>query len=198
MSIYIAMIPRYPESLSLGRRGLLAEFDHYVRRYGPDKCWRWTGPRTFRGTPRISYAGHSRSARRVSWEIYRGEIPAGAIIVHRRRKPSRFRNHPLLEDENNVHGYEIGWGCTNPEHLLLATREMNFWPPLTREQTRKLSLADIARIKSLYLSGEFSIEKLMRVFHISRIPMLRAIKNSSMRDSKVEEDWPWRIEECPA
>jgi hypothetical protein len=69
-------------------------------------CWLWLQP-DIRGG-RISY-GHFRidrrpmGAHRASWLLYRGEIPAGAHVLHRCDTPS----------------------CVNPDHLFLGTHDDN-------------------------------------------------------------------------
>lgn len=69
-----------------------------------DNCWNWTastnGKRNY-GT--MFYEGRSQLAHRISYKLYKGEIPAGLTIDH-------LCNNTL---------------CVNPDHLALATQKDN-------------------------------------------------------------------------
>jgi hypothetical protein len=66
-------------------------------------CWLWEGATVFYGYGVTGYDGKSKRVHRLSWEIYRGPIPAGMVICHRCDTPP----------------------CANPDHLFLGTRSDN-------------------------------------------------------------------------
>lgn len=60
--------------------------DRIARRIDVDEvtgCWNWRAPLDREGYGCITVAKKKQRAHRVSYEVYRGEIPAGLLICHR-------------------------------------------------------------------------------------------------------------------
>lgn len=66
-------------------------------------CWLWTAAVDTYGYGRIGFGDGLISAHRVSWALYRGEIPNGLCVLHACDVPS----------------------CVNPDHLFLGTHSDN-------------------------------------------------------------------------
>jgi hypothetical protein len=66
-------------------------------------CWLWIGPIQNAGYGRTAIDGKSKSAHRLSWEIFRGPIPKGLCVCHACDVPI----------------------CVNPSHLWLGTHLEN-------------------------------------------------------------------------
>lgn len=88
-----------------------AWFFQYVRLtdYHEDDCWDWIGPlyKTWK-RPEFWYGtvkedGRQKLAHRVSYEIFKGEIPEGMMVCHKCDRPL----------------------CVNPNHLFIGTAKDN-------------------------------------------------------------------------
>jgi hypothetical protein len=80
-----------------------------VRRTG---CWEWLGAQSKEGYGVLTVGGKQRPARRVFWEGFVGEIPAGEVVAQRLQPPQC-----------------VGRLCCNPAHLLLRSNSApTGWP----------------------------------------------------------------------
>lgn len=70
-----------------------------VNKDGPNGCWIYSGATDRRGYGRPAYKQKRYYAHRRSYEIHRGPIPAGMLVLHKCDNPP----------------------CCNPEHLFLGT-----------------------------------------------------------------------------
>lgn len=117
-----------------------ARFEANVQK--SDGCWVWMGRLTRRGYGSVLSARPKRramAAHRISWELYRGPIPEGMLVLHRCDYPP----------------------CVNPDHLFLGTvadnnRDMVEKGRSTRGERHpkaRLKACDVLEIRRLSESG---------------------------------------------
>lgn len=113
-------------------------------------CWIWTGPRTDKGYGTIQCQRHFNAQRirahRMSYELFVGAIPEGALIRH-------SCDNPL---------------CVQPSHLVPGTQADNMQDKVIRDRPRgnprpkrgadsnlsKLVAADVIDIRARQAAGE--------------------------------------------
>lgn len=81
-------------------------FRRYFKPGNPDECWEWSGGRTTHGYGRIQKCGPERKsvgAHRFSYELHKGPIPEGMVVMHTCDNPP----------------------CCNPAHLVIGTQKEN-------------------------------------------------------------------------
>src|SRR3990167_11441832 len=68
-----------------------------------DNCWIWTATKTPKGYGQFSLNGKMVRVHRVSYQLFKGDIPNGLMLDHLCRNPS----------------------CVNPDHLEAVTNKVN-------------------------------------------------------------------------
>ena len=98
-----------------------------VDRRGPDDCWEWTAGRVPAGYGAIKLSrGPVVKAHRFSYELHKGPIPKGALILHSCDNP----------------------GCVNPAHLRAGTAKDNTADALHRKRLHaQLTEDDVRAIR---------------------------------------------------
>jgi hypothetical protein len=130
-------------------------------------CWLWALSVTRKGYGKVTTKGRKKvRAHRLSWTIFRGEIPDGALVCHHCDTPS----------------------CVNPEHLFLGTPKSNMDDMIAKGRKRvsageaqpnaKLTVALVAEIRALYRSGLIGQRTLARRFGVSRSTAQRVVTNT--------------------
>jgi hypothetical protein len=126
-------------------RGTLEErFWRFVEK--GEGCWLWTGGSVnAKGYGQIQQGGKGSphvSAHRLSYQIHKGEIPEGMVVMHSCDNPS----------------------CVNPDHLSVGTQSDNILdsfakgrkvcvPPITRGADHHLAVLDEKTVRWIRSSG---------------------------------------------
>lgn len=124
-------------------------------------CWDWTASKAGAGYGQIKLPGQRRQeyAHRLSYLIYKGEIPEGKSVCHRC---------------DNM-------GCVNPEHLWLGSCADNQLDMKIkgrslygeRNERAILTASDVLAIRMLCEAGDLSQAKIGAKFGISQIQVSR-------------------------
>jgi hypothetical protein len=131
-------------------------FMRYVDKTGPGGCWLWTGAKRPPGYGAMTIGSRrdgtkrAEQAHRISYDLYRGSIPAGMCVCHSCDNPS----------------------CVNPAHLWLGTPGDNARDRDQKDRVQhgqahyaaKLTAADVTDI--LEQSGLVTQRELARRFRV--------------------------------
>lgn len=120
-----------------------------------DSCWIWTAATRSTGYGVFSYKGKPVTASRVSYTLYKGEIPDGLHVLHTCDNPS----------------------CVNPEHLFLGTNKDNVEDRKAKNRRAgRLKVVDSElkeKIQSLLDSNLYSYRDIERLTKVSRSTVQR-------------------------
>ena len=98
----------------------------FQQRYNmlPDNgCWEWTGPYDKDGYGAIKRLGKTYRAHRISYEIHKGKIPVGLMVLHSCDNPM----------------------CVNPAHLSIGTAKDNSDDMISKGRKAVIRGADALR-----------------------------------------------------
>lgn len=120
-----------------------------------DGCWMWTGAVRGDGYGQMKIHVKPIAMHRYSWELFRGEIPEGKLVLHKCDVPL----------------------CVNPSHLFVGTNKDNM-DDMARKGRRnapkgsghvqsKLNESDIKEIR-LFASLGYSQPKIAAMYGVSR------------------------------
>ena len=144
-----------PHQKAIKTRASLADrFNRLVKQ--SDGCWIWRGSINNKGYGQIQSGGRGGGlwlAHRVSWEVYKGPIPAGKIVMHSCDNPP----------------------CVNPAHLKLGTQGHNLQDMAGRQRAggQKLTPDQVEEIKTAipspgyqnFLAEKFGVSQSLISYH---------------------------------
>ena len=126
-----------------------------TRKNQDNDCIEWTGHKSPQGYGQFGYNGKIQKAHRVSWQIHRGEIPAGIHVLH--------------TCDNR--------GCVNLDHLWLGTDQDNTDDMFSKGRgikakgenhyKSKLTWEKVESIRIRYADGGVTMEELAKEFEVT-------------------------------
>lgn len=135
-------------------------------------CWIWTGAKRNKyNYGGICFNGKTTGVHRVSYELFVGSIPRGALVLHRCDVPS----------------------CFNPDHLFLGTHKDNVMDAIKkrrhvavrgeRHYKSKLTNKMVKKIRGLFMGGE-KPRVLAGMFGVSRSAIRFVVERKTWRHVK--------------
>ena len=88
-------------------------FWRFVTKLSDAECWEWQGSKNFKGYGKLPH-DNEQQAHRVSYVIFKGEIPEKTMVLHHCDNPS----------------------CVNPSHLYLGDNKQNMIDMISRDRAR--------------------------------------------------------------
>ena len=131
------------------------------------ECWGWIGNRNSKGYGQIKLDGVQTLAHRVSWQLFKGNIPEKMCVCHKCDNPS----------------------CVNPVHLFLGTTKDNMQDMIQKGRSNycggahtygeknvsaKITSNDVLIIREL--ATHFTQSKIAKKFRISQMQISRIVR----------------------
>lgn len=134
-------------------------FEQRFIRASDDDCWHWIGWKNDKGYGAAIYGGRRQYAHRVSFQLYRGEIPDKLCVLHRCDNPA----------------------CVNPKHLWLGTKKDNNQDRAAKGRSNltdkargeqnglaKLTQEQVNEIRRRYAAGGITVRQLAKEYPVSK------------------------------
>lgn len=124
-----------------------------------DGCWIWNAATDPKGYGAFRYEGKTQIASRVSYQLYKGNVPSGLHVLHTCDNPS----------------------CVNPDHLFLGTNDDNVEDRKSKgRRVGRLKVLDPKQLEELIAmlgKGDLSYREISRRTSISRETIRRVAIN---------------------
>lgn len=151
---------------------LLGTGDSYIRQriqYDTNGgCWLWTGGSgAQRRYGHTTYLGE-QGAHRISWRIYRGEIPTGMFVCHK---------CDVLE-------------CVNPDHLYVGTPADNSADKVARDRSYRPRGAANVQAKLSEEQAREIIRQLAEGAHPADLAAIFGVSGPTINDIGAGRSWP--------
>lgn len=134
--------------------------------FGISDCWFWDGCIDEIGYGRLGKYDGENKAHRISWKLFKGEIPKGMKVLH---------------------SCDIRC-CVNPDHLFLGTQKDNVRDMMSKKRDRfckprkgelnslsKLTDKKVLAMRCMYELEDISFKSLAERFGISTMTAYRAV-----------------------
>ncbi len=132
-------------------------------------CWNWKKYKNSLGYGIINVKGKIHLAHRISWQIFKGEIPESLLICHTCDNPS----------------------CINPNHLWMGTNKENQEDMFKKNRSRhvrgddhsssKLDSEKVKKIRSLSKPRYYTAKRLAEEFKVSEVTIHNIIYGRTWR-----------------
>jgi hypothetical protein len=123
-------------------------------------CWEWKGYRGPKGYGEIQINHEKVRTHRLSFLIYKGEIPEGQIIMHLCDNPP----------------------CLNPDHLKLGTiRENNLDSYKKGRSKRKLKVENVLEIKQSKFVNRYAIIRFAEKFNVKEKTVQKVLNGETWK-----------------
>lgn len=127
----------------------------------PNGCIEWVGPRHPDGYGRFTFKRQQRLAHRAAWQLFKGDLPADACVLHRCDHPPCVNPDHLFLGNRGDNARDMAskgrqWVQKNPAGRPVCPDELK--PRGSRHGSAKLTEADILVIRNSYSQGALQTE----------------------------------------
>jgi len=131
-----------------------------------DTCWNWlASPERTYGA--VFFNGRKQQAHRVSYQLFRGEIPDGLNVCHKCDNPK----------------------CVNPEHLFLGTQQDNIDDMMRKGRHRSFNIPFGSNSGRSKLTEEQALEIIGSDLSMSELAKQYGMSRSGIRYIKARIGW---------